>query len=69
MVKRIYDFFGNSLPVISFLNELELIYLLIHFAIVFTQLNGFNYCYLALIILFNINDLFADSEMVTRIAI
>ena len=34
-----------------------------------TQLNGFNYCYLALIILFNINHLLAHSEMVTSIAI
>ena len=37
--------------------------------IVSTQLNGFNYCYLTVIILFNINDLFADSEVVTNIAI
>ena len=34
-----------------------------------TQLNGFNYCYLTLIILFNINHLFAYSEVVSSIAI
>ena len=39
------------------------------FAIVSTQLNGFNYCYLTQIILFNINHLFADSEEVTSIVI
>ena len=38
-------------------------------AIVSTQLNGFNYCYLTLIILFDINHLIADSEVVTSIAI
>ena len=37
--------------------------------IVCTQLNGFKYCYLTLIILLNINDLFAHSEMVSRIII
>ena len=34
-----------------------------------TQLNGFNYCYLTLIIQFNINHLFAHSEMVRSIAV
>ena len=34
-------------------------------AIVFIRLNGFNYCYLAYIILFNINHLFAHNEAVT----
>ena len=34
-----------------------------------TQINGFNYCYLTLIILFDINHLFAESEVVTIIAI
>ena len=38
-------------------------------AIVSTQLNGFNYWYLTLIFLFNINHLFADSKVVTSIAI
>ena len=37
-------------------------------AIVSTQLNGFNYCYLTLILLLNINQLFADNEVVTSIA-
>ena len=32
-------------------------------------LNGFNYCYLTLIILFDINHFFAHSEVVTSIAI
>ena len=32
------------------------------------ELNGFNYCYLILIILFDINHLFTDSELVTSIA-
>ena len=51
------------------LNELGLICLLSSIATASTQLNGFNYCYLTLIILFNINNLFADSEVVTNIAI
>ena len=54
---------------ISLLNELQLICLPISIAIVSTQLNGFSYCYLALIILFNIIHLFADSGMVTSIVI
>ena len=37
--------------------------------IVFTQFDGLNLYYLILIILFNINHLFADSEVVTSIAI
>ena len=49
----------NSLLVISFLNELEQIYLHTSIAIVFTQFNGFNYSNQTLIILFNINHLFA----------
>ena len=48
--------------------ELELICLHIRIAIVSTQLNGLNYCYLILIILFNINHLFVDSEVVTSFA-
>ena len=42
------------LSVISFLNELQLICLRTSIAIVSIQLNGFNYCYLTRIILFNI---------------
>ena len=53
----------NSLLVISFLNELELICLDTSIAIVSTQLNGFNYCHLKLIILFNTNHLFAHSHL------
>ena len=37
-------FVMNRLQVISFLNELELIYLHTNIAIVSTQLNGLNYC-------------------------
>ena len=59
----------NCLLVISFLNDLELICLHTTIAIVSPQLKGSNYCYLTLIILFNINNLFADSEVVTSIAI
>ena len=58
-----------SLSIISFLNELELICLHTSFAIVSTQLNGFSYCYITLIIQFNIDHLFADSKVVTSIAI
>ena len=56
-----------DLLVISFLNGLEQIYLHTNFATVSTQLNGFNYCYLTF--QFNINHLFADSEMVTSVDI
>ena len=58
-----------SLLVILFLNELELICLHTSVGIISTQLNGFNYSYLTLIILFNINHLFAHSEVVPGIAI
>ena len=61
----IYD-----LEVTSFLNELDLICLHTCIIIVSTQLNDFNYYYLTLIILFNINDLLAHSEvllLLTRI--
>ena len=58
-----------SLSVILFLNELELICLHTSTAIVFTQLNGFKYRYLTLIILLYINNLFTNSNMVTSIAI
>ena len=57
----------NSLLVILFLNELEIICLAINF--VSTQLNGFYYYYLILIILFYINHLFVDNKVVTSIAI
>ena len=48
---------------ISFLNVLELICIVVVISIVIvsTQLNGFNHCYLTLIILFNINHLFVHS--------
>ena len=55
--------------VISFLNEEEYIFLHSSIAIVSTQLNSFNYCSLTLIILFNINHLFAHCEVFTSIAI
>ena len=58
-----------SLSIISLLNELEIICLHTSIAIVSTQLNGFHYCNQTLIILFDINHLFADSDVVTRIVI
>ena len=58
-----------NLSVISFLNEFELTCLHTSIDIVFTQLSGFNYCYLTLIILFGTNHLFADREVVINIAI
>ena len=58
----------NSLQVISFLNELQMICLYTNIAIVSAQLNDFNYCYLTQMILFNINNLFADTEDVLSIA-
>ena len=57
------------LSVISFLNDLEVICLDTRILIVSPLLNGFNYYYLSLIILFNINHLFTHSEVVTSIAI
>ena len=59
----------NSLSVISFLDKLELICLHTSIAIVSEHLNGFCYCYRTLINLFHIKNLFADSEVVTSIAI
>ena len=58
-----------SMSVISILNELELI--CFHNSIAFdsTQLNGFNYCDITFIILFNINRLIAHKEVVTSIVI
>ena len=47
------------------LNELELMLLHTSIAIVSTQLNGFNYCYLTVICLFNIDNLFPHTKMVT----
>ena len=44
--------------------ELELIWLHSSIANFSTQLNVFNYSYLTPIILFNINHLFADSDVV-----
>ena len=56
----------NSLKAILFLNELEL--MVSSIVIVCTSFNSFTYCYLTLIILFNINYLFAHSEIVSSIA-
>ena len=47
----------------SLLKVLELI------AIISTQLNGFNNCHQTVLILFNINNLFAQREVVTSTAI
>ena len=60
---------ASRLGKILFLNEFELIYLHSRTAIVSVQLNGFNYCDLALIIQFNIYDLFVHSEGITSILI
>ena len=68
----IYDLHVNSLLVILYLNELEIIYLDTIkncYCLYATQMNGFNYCNQTLIILLNINHLFAHSEEVTSIAI
>ena len=61
--------FLNEFELFFFKNELELIWLHSCIAIVFTPLNGFNYSYLTLIILFNINHLFAYIEVIPNIAI
>ena len=53
----------NSLYVILFLNEFELICLHTGIGIVSVQLNGFNYCDLTLIFLFNINHLFKHRQI------
>ena len=55
----------NGFEVVSFLNELQLICLHTCIAVVYTQLNSLNYCYLTLLIIFNNNHLFVDSEVVT----
>ena len=52
----------DSLRVILFLNELELICLHTCIAIVSTKLNGFNYCNLTLIFLYDINHVFTQSS-------
>ena len=57
-----------SLLVISYLNELKSIRLYTDIEIVSTALNGFKYCK-QYYFLFNINHLFADSEIVTRMYI
>ena len=49
------------LSVVSFLNALELICLHTSIAIISSKLNGFNYCYLSHIILFNITHSFTLS--------
>ena len=67
-ILHIYDLvwlgfiFYNILYFIIFLNELVL-------NSFYKQLNGFKYCYLILIILFNINRPFADREVFTFITI
>ena len=65
----LYDLRVDNLKVISFFNGFKLICLLASNAIVSIQLNGFNYCYQTLIILFNINHLFAHREVVISIAV
>ena len=59
---KFYDLYVNSLLVILFLNELQLIYLHTIIHSVSSQLNVFNFCYLTLIFLFNINRFFADND-------
>ena len=54
---------------ILFFIEIEVICLDSRIAIVSMQLNGINYCYLARTVLFDINHLFAESEVFTSIAI
>ena len=53
----------------NFIFKCELICLYTSVVSVSTQLNDFNFCYLTLIILFNIDHLLAHSEVVTSIAI
>ena len=65
-VIRLHTLKWLYMKVISFLKELEL-FLHSRMAIVSTQLNGFKYFYINLIILFTIKHLFA--ERVTGIAI
>ena len=65
----IYTWFVSEQFVGNFIFKLELICLHTSIDSVFIQLNGFNYCYLTLLILFNINRLFVDSEVVKSISI
>ena len=60
--------FVSELLIGNFIFKWELICLHTSITIVSLQLNHFNYCYLALIILFNINHLFADNDVVISIA-
>ena len=64
---NISHLFAHSLEVISFLNKLEPICLHSTTAMVSTQLNGFKYCYLTIIILVNINLLFVYREVIKSI--
>ena len=48
----LYNLFATLL-----LNEIESIRLYVRFTIISTQLNGFTYCDLTLILLFNINNI------------
>ena len=50
---------SKQILLITVLNECEFIFC--------TQLNGFKYCYLIRIILFPLNHLFANTEIVSRI--
>ena len=65
----VHDLELNSLLVISFLNKLKLTCLHSIITSVSTQINGFKYFYLSLIILFNINHLFGNSEGVSIIVL
>ena len=53
----------------NFILKLELISLHTKTATVSTYLNGFNFCNVTIVILFNINHLFGHSEVVTYIAV
>ena len=64
-----YDLQVKSLSAISFLNELNLFCWDPRIGFLSTQLNGFNYFYLTLIIWFNIKHLFAHIKVITSIAI
>ena len=58
-----------SLSIISFLNELEVIYFHTNVASVSILSNDFDCCNLTLIILFNTNNLFAHRNVIKSIAI
>ena len=55
--------------IISFLYVLELLCFHTSVAVASAYLNSFNYCYLTLINIFNINHLFVENEAPTSIAI